>query len=90
MHTQLRYHAYVSKQLTIRGVPSTVAERLETLSRLRGQSLNATVNEILVEAVGEDARRRRLERYATWTPADLTEFEDNVAAQRGIDASLWD
>ena len=80
----------MTKQLTIRGVPKPVAERLETLSRMRGQSVNATVNEILLDAVGDDALRRRLERYATWTPVDLAEFEGALAVQRKIDASLWD
>lgn len=80
----------MSKQLTIRGVPEAIADRLHSLSRMRGKSLNATVNEILVEAVGEKARRRRLERYATWTSTDLAEFETALTAQRSIDASLWD
>jgi plasmid stability protein len=79
----------MAKQLTIRGVPEEVGQRLEGLSRARGQSVNTTVLEILGAAVGVDERRRRLARYATWTPEELTEFNEALAAQRTIDDPLW-
>jgi len=78
----------MGKQLTIRGVPEEVGERLENLSRARGQSVNATVLEILGAAVGVDERRQRLARNATWTPEDLAEFSAALAAQRTIDDPL--
>ncbi len=83
------YHAVMTKQLTIRGVSEEVGSRLENLSRTKGQSVNATVLEILGSAVGFKERRRRLERYATWTEEDLAEFEEALAAQRQIDDELW-
>lgn len=79
----------MSRQLTVRSVPDEVATGLERLSRARGKSVNAMVNEILAGSVAVDARRRRLERLATWTPADLAEFEQALAAQRTIDETLW-
>lgn len=79
----------MAKQLTVRGVPDEVGRRLESLSRSRGQSVNATVLEILGRAVGAEERRRRLARYATWGPEDLEEFEQALAAQRTIDEELW-
>lgn len=79
----------MSKQMTIRGVPEDVAGKLRRLSRERGSSVNSTVLEILQQAVGTDARRERLARYATWTSEDLEQVEDAVAAQRLIDVSLW-
>lgn len=89
MPTSRCYTACMSKQLTIRGVPDEVGRRLEGLSQARGQSLNATVLEILESAVGVDERRRRLARYATWTQEDLEEFNEALAAQRTIDDPLW-
>lgn len=77
------------KQMTIRGVPEEVAGKLLRLSRERGSSVNTTVLEILSQAVGMNARRERLARYATWTSEDLAQVEDAVAAQRVIDDSLW-
>ena len=79
----------MGKQLTIRGVPEEVGKRLENLSRARGRSVNATVLEILEAAVGPDERRRKLARYTTWTPEDLEEFNEALAAQRTIDDPLW-
>ncbi|HEY8136011.1 MAG TPA: hypothetical protein VIF08_08240 [Candidatus Limnocylindrales bacterium] len=79
----------MARQLTVRGVPDEVASRLEKISRQRGQSLNATINALLAQAAGEDARRRWLERFVTWTAADLAEFDAALAAQRTIDDALW-
>ena len=77
------------RQLTIRNVPDDVARRLERLSRERDESLNSTVVQILTETVGVDARRARLERYATWSAQDVADFEDARGPQRVIDADLW-
>ena len=79
----------MGKQLTIRGVSDEVGQRLEGLSRARGQSLNTTVLSILEAAVGVDKRRQRLERYTTWTQEDLEEFNEALAPQRTIDDALW-
>ena len=79
----------MGKQLTIRGVSDEVGQRLEKLSRARGQSLNTTVLSILESAVGVDERRQRLERYTTWTQEDLEEFNEALAPQRTIDDALW-
>ena len=77
------------KALTIRNLPDEVGKRLDRLSRDGGKSLNAVVVGILTDAVGVDARRVRLERYATWTPEEAAAFDDALAGQRVIDADLW-
>ncbi len=77
------------RQLTVRGVSEEIAERLESLSRERRQSVNATVLEILAAGVGVEERRRRLERYVTWSREDLASFEGALALQRTIDDELW-
>ena len=71
-------------KLTIRGIPEEVGQRLENLSRARGQSVNGIVLEILGAAVGVNERRRSLARYATWNPEDLAEFSQALAVQRQI------
>lgn len=79
----------MAKQLTIRGVRDEVSHRLAVLSREKGKSINATVVEILEAAVGYEERRRRLERYATWTEHDRLEFESNLNLQRSIEDADW-
>jgi plasmid stability protein len=89
MQAPMCYHAFMAKQLTIRNVPEEVAERLTRLSKERGSSVNATVLQILGEAVGVEGRRARLERFVTWTDGDLAEFEAALSAQRVVDNELW-
>jgi plasmid stability protein len=79
----------MGRQLTVRNVSEEVLGRLEAVSRARGQSVNATVNEILEQAMGVDERRRRLARFVTWTSADLDEITGALAAQRQVDDDLW-
>lgn len=78
-----------STQLTIRNVDADLASRLRAISSERGESLNATVLSVLREAVGPDARRTRLRRYATWTEEDAKEFDAALAEQRVIDRKDW-
>jgi hypothetical protein len=66
-----------------------VALRLESISRARRQSVNATVLQILQDAVGTQQRKQRLEKYATWTYEDLAEFQKILSDQRRIDDDLW-
>jgi plasmid stability protein len=80
----------MARQLTIRGVSDDLSRRLTRLSHDRGQSLNATALQILEDALGVKERRQRLARYATWSEADLKEFEGALAGQRVIDDALWD
>lgn len=79
----------MAKQLTVRGVPDEVVDRLDKLSKARGQSMNATINMLLAEAAGVDERRRRLQRYVGWSADDLAQFETLLAEQRKIDDALW-
>lgn len=51
--------------------------------------MNTVVIEILESALGVESRRRRLERYGTWTRQDAAEFDEALAAQRRLDEKLW-
>lgn len=77
------------QQLTIRGVSEELRRRLTRLSRESRQSLNTTALQLLERGVGIESRRRHLERYATWTEADVAEFDRALADQRVIDDELW-
>jgi hypothetical protein len=79
----------MAKQITVRNVSPELGRRLARMSQERGESLNAVVLRILEDAAGIDARRRALERYATWTAEDLAEFEESLGSQREIDEEAW-
>ena len=89
MPAYICYHAFMPRQLTIRGVDDEVAERLERLSRAQNKSVNAVVLGILEGAVDARERKRRLKRYTTWTAEDLAEFSDALQGQRQVDTDLW-
>lgn len=78
-----------TKQLTIRGVTRELGRRLEQLSEAREKSVNATVLDLLSEAVGLDDRRARFRRYGTWSAAEQADFEAAVRSQRTVDDALW-
>jgi hypothetical protein len=77
------------KHLTIRGVSEEIENKLKSVSRARGQSVNTTVLEILATAVGVNERRQRLSRYLTWNREDLAEFNEALTAQRSTDDPRW-
>ena len=79
----------MSRQITVRQLPEDLHRRLEEVSRSRGLSMNQTVLSILESALSTSERRRRLERYATWTREDLDKFEAALAAQRRVDDEAW-
>lgn len=76
-------------QLTIRGVSEDLDRRLKELARERGESVNATVLQVLQAGAGGPGRRQALARYVTWTETDLAEFEDALGAQRQVDDQSW-
>lgn len=79
----------MSRQLTVRGVSDEVAERLEALSHARGQSVNATVNQILEDALGFQARMRFLRSMPRWSREEADDVDKAIATQRTVDASDW-
>lgn len=78
-----------SSQLTIRNVDEDLSQRLRAISAAADESLNATVLRILRDAVGVDARRKRFERYTTWTDEDLEEFNAVLREIRVVDEKQW-
>lgn len=80
----------MAKQITVRGVSKELSQRLEKLAEAKDSSLNATVLRILEDAVGLDARRLRLARYATWSEADVLEFNQALKAQRTVEPGDWE
>jgi plasmid stability protein len=79
----------MASQITVRNVPKELARRLAKLAETSGRSINATVLALLEQATGVDSRRARLERYTTWSKADVEDFERALGAQRTIDRELW-
>lgn len=81
------------RHLTIRNLPTEVAEALEEERERSQSSLNQTVIHLLGRALGVESQGETtngLARLAgTWTQKELEHFEAAVALTEQIDEELW-
>jgi hypothetical protein len=79
------------KALTVRNLPSEVAEALDRERRERGTSLNRTVIELLSQALGVGGTRSNGLRLLAggWTREDFDSFEAAVALFDEVDPKMW-
>ena len=81
------------KTMTIRNIPSELAQALDKERRRRGLSLNRTVLALLRNALGvQNAAKRSngLRQLAgTWSEAEYQQFEQAVAPFGEIDEAMW-
>ncbi|EFK06033.1 conserved hypothetical protein [delta proteobacterium NaphS2] len=80
------------KQLTIRRVSPELDKALVAESRLRGESVNQTVLDLLKQALGlhREGVDNGLGKFAgTWTEEEFFEFEKETAFFETIDPELW-
>ena len=81
------------KQLTIRKVSSELDRALGAESRLKGQSINQTVLDLLSQALGVDLKGgfdNGLGKLAgTWAEDEFLEFERETALFEELDRELW-
>ena len=79
--------------MTIRNIPSELAQALDKERRRRGLSLNRTVLALLRNALGvQNAAKRSngLRQLAgTWSEAEYQQFEQAVAPFGEIDEAMW-
>ena len=81
------------KTMTIRNIPSELAQALDKERRRRGLSLNRTVLALLRNALGVQnaaTRSNGLRQLAgTWSEAEYKQFEQAVAPFGEIDEAMW-
>ena len=79
------------KTLTVRNVPSELAEALEREKRQRGESLNQTVLQLLAQGLGVGhSRSNGLARMAgRWSEQEFDEFTDAVTFFEEPDDEVW-
>ena len=81
------------KTMTIRNIPTELAQALDRERRKRGTSLNRTVLALLCNALGvpnQAVRSNGLRRLAgTWGEAEHKQFEQAVAPLGEVDEAMW-
>jgi hypothetical protein len=76
--------------LTLRNIPSEVAEALEHESERSHTALDETVIALLRQALGVQTKRNGLARLAgTWTDEEHERFERAIAVNEQVDEELW-
>ena len=75
-------------QYTVRGIPPEVDDALRRLAQARKVSLNQVIVDELAKAtVGRVKRADFSDLVGSWGADE--EFDEILAAQRGIDGAMW-
>lgn len=77
-------------QLTVRGLPPDLLERIRAQAKERGWSINRTVVYLLHEATATARVYTDLDDFfGGWSPAEADEFDEALARVRTVDPELW-
>jgi hypothetical protein len=93
MHGLMRLEAIV-KAITLRDVPTAIAEKIQQQAERNGTSLNKTVIDLLTQAVNGSQEKRRphhdLDHLAgCWSVEEAKTIDAELNRQRAIDTELW-
>ncbi|MBI3926106.1 MAG: hypothetical protein HY319_11235 [Armatimonadetes bacterium] len=81
------------KHLTLRNIPSELAEALQQEKHRRRQSLNQTVLDLLRQSLGLATRSARsnglAELAGNWSEEEFREFSQAIAPTEEIDEEMW-
>ena len=85
------------KAITLRQIPTALAEIIEREAAAAGTSLNKTVLRLLEKATGLSGKGRRPRQFhdldelaGSWTTKQAREFDRHLGDQRQIDPDLWE
>ena len=80
-------------QMTLRKIPEELERQLRRVAKERGQSLNKTAIELMMEALGlkkEPERKRDLSQLAgSWSQEEADAFDRNVQIFEQVDEEMW-
>jgi plasmid stability protein len=79
------------KNLTVRNLPSDVAEALAREKQRRGSSLNQTVIDLLKQGLGVSGTRSNglAPMAGQWSEEEYQDFERALAPFEELDPELW-
>jgi hypothetical protein len=85
------------KAITLRQIPTELAEIIEREAQATGTSLNKTVLRLLEKATGVSGRGRRPGRFhdldelaGSWSAKQAREFDRHLGDQRQLDPDIWE
>lgn len=84
------------KAITIRGIDSSVSEKLKQAAQQEGKSVNRLILELINQNLGTQKKEKYSKRYndldhlfGKWSKAEHKKIQVNIDKQRKIDPELW-
>jgi len=84
------------KAITIRGIDSSVSEKLKQAAKTEGKSVNQLVLDLIKQNVGMQKKKKFTRHYndldhlfGKWSDAEFEKIQGFIDGQRKIDLELW-
>ena len=84
------------KAITIRGIDSSVSEKLKQVAKTEGKSVNQLVLDLIRQNVGMQKKKQFTRQhndldhlFGKWSPAEFEKIQGFIDSQRKIDPELW-
>jgi len=84
------------KAITIRGIDSSVSEKLKKTAKKEGKSVNQFVLDLLRQNIGMQKKKRFTKihtdldhLFGKWSRAEFEKIQGVIDRQRKIDPELW-
>ena len=84
------------KAITIRGIDSSVSEKLKQAAKTEGKSVNRLLLELIKQNVGLQKNKKFTSQYkdmdhlfGKWSSAEFKKIQGFIDTRRKIDTELW-
>ena len=84
------------KAMTIRGIDSSVSEKLKQYAKSEGKSVNQFVLDMIKQNIGMQKKKKYTQKhkdldhlFGKWSSAEFKKIQGAIDAQRKIDPELW-
>lgn len=84
------------KAITIRGIDSSVSEKLKQAAKTEGKSVNRLLLELINRNVGLQKNKKFTKQYedldhlfGKWSSAEFEKIQGLIDMQRKIDTEMW-
>lgn len=84
------------KAITIRGIDSSVSEKLKQIAKTEGKSINQLVLDLIRQHVGMQKQKKFTRQYndldhlfGKWSRAEFKKIQGFIDSQRKVDPELW-
>jgi hypothetical protein len=82
--------------ITIRGIDSSVSEKLKQAAQQEGKSVNGYILELISQKLGMQKKKTHSKQYndldnlfGKWSKAEYEKIQGTIDRQRKIDPELW-